>query len=122
MDEKVKRLDDRIDHLQRHIASNKRSINALANLISLIDERVANLDKIQGLEGRIQRFRGEDRFTRCTHLVKGYCEEEGHGVSDPNAISVRTVKKNDKYYPQVTWVDCEMCSDYFLGKKGIKEG
>lgn len=100
--EEIKRLDGRIDDLHHSIQD--------------ISRKVDELYEILRLDQRVKQLMGQNRFNNCIYSVQGYCEEEGHAVG-PKTAGVNTVKKDGKYYPQITSINCQVCDRYFFGKK-----
>ncbi len=108
----TKEIDDLRDTIQQII----KTISILGNMINTVDGKVDIIFERLKLEDKRKERRGKDRFNNCMNLKDGYCMEEHH-IVDPKTANVNTVKKGDLYYPQVTWVDCEICDRYFLFPK-----
>ena len=99
----------------RHIASLRRDMGELIAVVKKVNERVDIVyDKLE-MEDKLKRWRGEDRLEHCMYSEDGYCVESEHAV-DPKTVKVNTVKKDGLYYPQITWLHCEVCSRFGLAK------
>lgn len=87
----------------------------LIDVVKKVNERVDIVYGRLKLDDKIKHWRGEDRLRHCMYSENGYCVESEHAV-DPRTVEVNTVLKDGLYYPQITWLHCEVCSRYFLGK------
>ena len=79
-------------------------VEALEERMAKLEQKVEELYEILRLDRKIKRLIGQNRFKKCIYSVQGYCQEEGH-VVDPKTVSVNTVEKDGRFYPQITWID-----------------
>lgn len=114
--DEVKDIHQKIHTLEQYSQTLRMYIETVENLVKIVNEKIDTLYEMLKLEDKARQKMGEYRYRYCTYNVKGYCEEEGHVISDPKNLKVSTTQKNGKYYSKITWKECVRCDRYFFYK------
>lgn len=104
----INKMTKEIDDLRHSIRHIMKSIKTLGDSINAVDGKMDIIFEKLKMEDESKERRGKDKFDNCMYSQDGYCVEQSH-IVDPETANVNTVRKGDLYYPQVTWVECEIC-------------